>query len=155
MIGAAVDEPELERPALRLGQRVDRAPHGRQRDVVGRRLLARVRETLDEPVAYRHGWLATSGDVGADVDEDRVEPRTQAPVARVPEAVQCEERPEQRLLDGILGVLGIAKPVTGGREKGRVVGPDDLVERFSVAAAVRGDESDRSGLLDGPDIRRR
>jgi hypothetical protein len=140
---------------LGLGEVRDRPIHRRERHVVGGRLLLLVRVGLDHLVAERAGRLAARRDVDADVDEDRVQPRAEAPVAGVAEPVEGEQRAQQRLLDRVLGVVRVPEPVAGGGEERRVVLAHELREGVRVTAAVRGHQTDRGGLLDARGIRRR
>jgi hypothetical protein len=89
------------------------------------------------------------------VEKDGVQPRRETPVSGVPEVVQRKQCAQQGLLDGVLRVLDVPQPMAGSREQRRVVGPDDLGERLAITAAVRGDQSDRGGLVDARDIGRR
>ncbi len=120
--------------------------------MVGRRFLAVVRVALEQPVGEWVGGLAARRDVRADVDEDRVQPRAEAPVAGAPEAVQREQGSEKGLLDRVLRVLGVAQPAARGAEQGRVVGADDLGEGVRVAGAVRRHQANCRRFLDARDI---
>jgi hypothetical protein len=155
LVGPSIDQSQLERSTLRLGQLADRPLHRCERDVVGNRLLALVGVALDHPVGERKGPPAACRDVRADVEEDGVQPRREPPVTGVPEAVEREKRSKKGLLDGVLGILDVAQPMAGSREQRGVMGADDLGERLAVTPAVRGDQPDRAVLIDARDIGRR
>jgi hypothetical protein len=155
VVGAAVDEAELERPALGLGKLGDRPLDRGEGDVVGRRLHVLVGVALDQPVAEWGGRLATRGEVRAHVHQDGVEPSPKVPISRLAEAVEREQRTKEGLLHRVLGIVGVAEAAAGGEQQGAVMGADDLLEGLTVAAPVRADEADRAGLLGARDIGRR